>query len=77
MLAVVDHQEIFTGIYIGWPGRVHDARVFSNSDLFQKGQNGQLLPDWKKNINGMEVPLVILRDPAYSLLTWLMKPYPE
>ena len=56
----MDHQGIFTDIYIGWPWRVHDARVFSNSDLFQKGQNGQLLPDWKRDINGVEVPLVIL-----------------
>ena len=64
---MVDHQRIFTDIYIGWSGRVHDARVFSNSDLFQKGQNVQLLPDWKKDINGMEVPLVILEEPAYPL----------
>ena len=68
---------MFTNMYIGWPGRVHDARVFSSSDLFQKRQNRQLLPDWKKDINDMEVPLVILRDPAYTLLTWLLKPYPE
>ncbi len=32
-------------------------------------QNGQLLPNWRKKINGVEVPLVILGDPAYPLLT--------
>ena len=37
--------------------------MFSNSDLFLRGQIGQLLSDWK-NINGVEVPLVILGDPA-------------
>ena len=74
---MVDHQGIFTDIHIGWPGRVHDAHVFSNSDLFQKGKNGQLLPDWKKDINGAEVPLDILGDPTYPLLTWLMKLYSE
>ena len=36
---------LFTNMYLGWPGRVHVAHVLSNSDLFQKRQNGQLLPD--------------------------------
>ena len=38
MQAVVDHRGIFTDISIGWPGRVHDARVFANSDLFLRVQ---------------------------------------
>ena len=29
MQGMVDHMGRFTDIYIGWPGRVHDARVLS------------------------------------------------
>ena len=28
-----DHRGHFTDIYVGWPGRVHDTRVFANSSL--------------------------------------------
>ncbi len=53
-------------VYIGWPGRVHDARVFVNSSLYQKGQGGTLFPDWKQTIS--VVPLLVLGDPAYPLV---------
>ena len=39
MQGVVDHQGRFIDINIGWPGRVHDAMVFANCSLFQKGQS--------------------------------------
>ncbi|XP_003389956.1 PREDICTED: protein ANTAGONIST OF LIKE HETEROCHROMATIN PROTEIN 1-like [Amphimedon queenslandica] len=77
MQGTVDHLGIFIDIYIGWPGRVHDARVFVNSSLYKKGQEGTLLPNWKESIEGQEVPLVLLGDPAYPLLPWLMKPYSD
>ena len=59
---------------VGYPERAQDARVLANSLVFQKAQAGTLLPDWKKRICGTDVPLVILGDPAYPLLPWLMKP---
>ena len=73
----VNHQGRFIDVYVGWPGRVHDARVFANSSLYQRGQSGNLLPDWKEEIAGKEVPIVLLGDPSYPLLPWLMKAYPN
>ena len=75
MQAVVDQQYRFMDIYIGWPGSTHDARVLANSDVFEKGEAGTLFPNKQRRICGKDVPLLLLGDPAYSLLPWMMKPY--
>ena len=36
MQAVVDNQYRFLDIYVGWPGSVHDTRVFAHSSLYIK-----------------------------------------
>ena len=77
MQGTVDHLGHFIDIYVDWPGRVHDARVFVNSSLYKKGQDGALFPDWKQTISGKEIPLLMLGDPAYPLLPWLMKAFPD
>ena len=74
--ALVDHQNRFLNVYVGWPGSVHDARIFSNPEVFTKGQSGRLAPNTVRIIGGVSVPVVILGDPSYPLLPWLMKPYP-
>ena len=53
--AVVDSQGHFIDVNIGWPGKVHDARVLANSTLYRKANSGTLLPDWKQTINGVDV----------------------
>ena len=35
MQAVVDFRELILDTYIGWPGKVHDARLFSNSSVYR------------------------------------------
>ena len=78
MQALVDSRYLFRDIVIGWPGSVHDARVLSNSELYNRGLDGQLFDATvKTTVLGNEIGPVILGDPAYPLLNWLMKAYPE
>ena len=72
---LVDHDGCFTDINVGWPGRVHDARVLHNSELFSKGESGSLFRQNSMLMCGTSAPVVILGDPVYLLRPWLMKPY--
>ena len=74
--ALVDHQNQFLNVYVRWPGSVHDARILSNSEMFAQGQSRTLVPNAARVLDGVPLPVVILGDPAYPLLPWLMKPYP-
>uniref|UniRef100_A0A672GHH6 DDE Tnp4 domain-containing protein n=1 Tax=Salarias fasciatus TaxID=181472 RepID=A0A672GHH6_SALFA len=64
--AVVDHRMRLWDINVGRAGKIHDARVFALSSLYER-----------ETFEGVEVPLALLGDSAYPLLPWLMKPYPE
>lgn len=59
---VVAENLLFTNVFVGFPGKVHDARVFKHSPLFQTGQelceNGHLLGD-----------------SAYPNIPWLITPF--
>ena len=35
--AVVDYRYRFMNVYTGWPGSVHDARVFAHFSLYKLG----------------------------------------
>lgn len=78
MQAVVDSRYIFRDIVVGWPGSVHDARVLSNSKLYNLGTKNELFDqNVTVTILDCQVKPLLLGDPAYPLLNWLMKAYPE
>eukprot|EP00794_Sanderia_malayensis_P020675 gene20675-biopygen17064 len=74
--AVCDHEGYFLDVDCSWPGSVHDAKVFGNSainKLFQENKLPKL--EKKLNSNDIDVPPVILGDPAYPLLPSVLKEY--
>ena len=76
--AVVDHEYIFRDICVGWPGSVHDARIFANSKIFRRITQDRLLADGgTRTILGCQVPICIIGDSAYPIQTWLMKPFSD
>ena len=63
--AMCDNQYIITDLNVGWPGKVHNAMVFGNSELYYKGEN-----NWTKQLRlpdkQVSMPVVIVADAAYS-----------
>ena len=55
--ALVDPEYKFMNIHEGWPGSCHDACIIANSTVFAKGEAGDLIPDRKQCIAGVNVPI--------------------
>lgn len=63
----------FRNVSIKFPGSVHDATVFKESGVFKHAS--QLIPPFTTMISSISTPLMLVGDPAYPLLPWLLKPY--
>ena len=75
---VVDSQGCFIDVNIGRLARKSArCKSTSNSTFYREATSGNLLPDWKRVINHVDVPLLILGNPTYPLLPWLMKPFTD
>ncbi|XP_063398214.1 uncharacterized protein LOC134683083 [Mytilus trossulus] len=65
--AVVDHNLMFRDVYAGWPGCTHDARVFRNSSLSDRAENGRIFGCNK----------FLIADSAYPVKPYLIPPFKD
>jgi len=65
--AVVDYNCFFRNVCVGWPGSIHDARVFANSLLYRKVSNKQLLQGDGIQIDDHDIPTLLVGGSAYPI----------
>ncbi|XP_044165792.1 protein ANTAGONIST OF LIKE HETEROCHROMATIN PROTEIN 1-like [Acropora millepora] len=75
VMALVDSQYRFVGASCGFPGNWHDAIILKSTDLWSRIEEGRCIPNIGQSMDGVTVPPLIVGDSAFSLCTWLMKPY--
>ncbi|XP_012542612.3 protein ALP1-like [Monomorium pharaonis] len=79
LLGISDANYCFTIVDIGAEGRQSDGRVFRNSEIEKRFKaNSFKLPKPKCiEIDGPELPYVLVADEAFPLCMYMMKPYPR
>jgi hypothetical protein len=60
--ATCNSEEWFTSVDVSWPGSVHDARIWRNSDI-------------KRVMEENREKALLLRNEGYGLAPWLMTPF--
>ena len=74
--AICNENGTFIDVELKWPGSVHDARVYSNSNVNKRLVSGDIPNVYQELVPGFTpVPAVLIGDPAYPLLPNLMKEY--
>lgn len=71
--AIVDDQYLFRNVSCKMPGSCHDREALYHSSFYKNVDN--LMPKGNKVVDGCNIPYMILGDPAYPLLPWLLKNY--
>ena len=77
MQAVADGKGLFLDFAAGYPGSLHDARVYRNSSLYKRASKEELLREPVERIGVRNIHPYLVGDIAYSSSPWHMKPYPE
>ena len=75
---VADAEGRFIHVSTGYAGSIHDARVLRMISLVKEVEDGSiLLSPVTRTGTGDAIRPLLVADPAYKLMNWCMKPYPE
>ena len=75
LLGIVDANYIFIWTSLRAPGNTHNSACFQSTSLWDDTTSGKTLPGQVVEVNGVEIPPIILGDSAFPLQSWMMKPH--
>ena len=74
-MGLVDAKYQFVWATCGFPGNNHDSIIFQSTNLWNKIEEENYLPEIAKKVFNVSVPPLIIGDSAFPFCPWLMKPY--
>ena len=75
LMGLVDAKYRFVWATCGFPGNNHDSIIFQSTNLWNKIEEENYLPEIAKKVFNVSVPPLIIGDSAFPFCPWLMKPY--
>ena len=70
-------EPVLSGFSACYPGSMHGARILRNSTLYQRAEQGDILPGPVVDVDGHKIGPYLLGDSAYLLSPWLQMPFLE
>ena len=74
-MALVDEKHRFICGRCGFPGNSHDSIILQSTSLWSRINEGKFIPDICQEVDGVQIPPLILGDSAFPFESFLMKPY--
>ena len=69
-MALVDAKYRFIWASVGVPRNTHDSTLVQSSELWSRIVEGKVIPNMVQEVEGIEIPPLILGDGAFPLRTW-------
>ena len=75
LMSILDAKYRFVWGSCGFPGNSHDSIIFQSTSLCSNIKDGNIIPSYSQNEQGVYIPPLLLADSAFPMETWIMKPY--
>ena len=77
LLGLFDANYRFIWASLGAPGNTHDSAYFQSISLWDDITSRKTVPGQVVEVNGVEIPPIILGHGAFPLQSWMMKPHED